>query len=745
MIQLMLLFAALISAGLASIVLANNVAKAINRVYFFLSITATLWLCANAFVLNGPLMPADKSLYLFIGRLITPTSIALAYLLTLFVIFFIFQKLVPYRKWLIALALPGMVIVCLSFTSLNVYLGPDNTLQLGSLSLPFSIITLGYLLLGIYVLLFKLRHRKDEFYKIQAKYLRRAFLISVIPSALLGVILPLFTTSDLINLGPLFSLIFLFYAALLILKHKLFDVRPIVAKVIAYALLLATTIGFFAFFAIFVTRHTLHITNTFVSQELIPFILSITLAVLFGPAKKFFDRLTNRLFFQDAYDPQQFLDELNKTILASIDINKLLTRSQQIIEKNLKSGYLAFVVYGTGYSKKHIVESIPGSIDSKVLQDMADFPGRGSSRILYVDDLADREDSLVLKRLMSTNRVGAIARLSGSPDSVHKGVGVLILGEKKSGSPYNGQDRRVLEIVVSELVIAIQNSLRFEEIQNFNATLQDKVEEATRKLRSTNDKLRKLDETKDDFISMASHQLRTPLTSVKGYVSMVLDGDAGKISTLQRKLLTQSFISSQRMVYLISDLLNVSRLKTGKFIIEAVPTNLANVIDEEIEQLQETAKGRNLELSYRKPEHFPTLMLDETKIRQVIMNFIDNAVYYTPSGGHITINLVDQPRTIEFTVVDDGIGVAKHEQPHLFTKFFRAHNAKRARPDGTGLGLFMAKKVIVASGGALVFKSQEGRGSTFGFTFAKDRLMPPAGKPTEVAKPNPIHVNPANK
>jgi signal transduction histidine kinase len=177
------------------------------------------------------------------------------------------------------------------------------------------------------------------------------------------------------------------------------------------------------------------------------------------------------------------------------------------------------------------------------------------------------------------------------------------------------------------------------------------------------------------------------------------------------------------MVYLISDLLNVSRLKTGKFIIEPVKTNLADIIEEEVEQLLETAKGRNLELSFKKPEHFPTLMLDETKIRQVLMNFIDNAVYYTPSGGHIVINLLETPRTIEFTVVDDGIGVPRHEQHHLFSKFYRANNAKRARPDGTGLGLFMAKKVIIAQGGAVVFKSQEGRGSTFGFTFTKEKLL----------------------
>jgi signal transduction histidine kinase len=243
-------------------------------------------------------------------------------------------------------------------------------------------------------------------------------------------------------------------------------------------------------------------------------------------------------------------------------------------------------------------------------------------------------------------------------------------------------------------------------------------------LRKANERLKELDQTKDDFISMASHQLRTPLTSVKGYVSMVLEGDVGKISTKQKELLDQAFISSQRMVYLIADLLNVSRLKTGKFIIEAKPTNLADVVEGEIRQLIETAKGRGLKLTYQKPTAFPTLMLDDTKIRQVIMNFADNAIYYTPSGGHIAVSLEDKGESIEFTVSDNGIGVPKSEQHHLFGKFYRAGNAKKARPDGTGLGLFMAKKVVVAQGGAIIFRSEEGKGSTFGFNFAKKPLLP---------------------
>ena len=204
---------------------------------------------------------------------------------------------------------------------------------------------------------------------------------------------------------------------------------------------------------------------------------------------------------------------------------------------------------------------------------------------------------------------------------------------------------------------------------------------------------------------------------------MVIEGDAGKLNDMQHKLLDQAFISSQRMVYLIADLLNVSRLRTGKFIIERIPSNLAEVIVSEMSQLTETAQARNITLHYDKPAEFPSVMIDETKTRQVIMNFMDNAIYYGKSGGRIDIELKDTGKSIEFTVTDDGIGVPKTEQHHLFTKFYRAGNARKARPDGTGLGLFMAKKVIVAQGGAIIFHSTEGKGSTFGFTFDKSKLL----------------------
>lgn len=292
-------------------------------------------------------------------------------------------------------------------------------------------------------------------------------------------------------------------------------------------------------------------------------------------------------------------------------------------------------------------------------------------------------------------------------------VGLLAVG-LDSISADDESGTKLIDSISESVGVALDNKLLFEENQ---AVL--------RQLQTTNAKLQALDEAKDDFISMASHQLRTPLTSIKGYISMVLEGDAGKVNPKQKEMLDQASVSAQRMVYLIADLLNVSRLKTGKFVIERSNVNLATIVEEEVSQLVRTAAAHQLELKYEKPKNFPNLMLDETKTRQIIMNFIDNAIYYTPAGGSITVELIEKASTVELHVTDTGMGVPRSEQPHLFTKFYRAGNARKARPDGTGLGLFMAKKVVVSQGGSIVFKSKEGQGSTFGFIFSKTKNAVP--------------------
>jgi signal transduction histidine kinase len=525
-------------------------------------------------------------------------------------------------------------------------------------------------------------------------------------------------TTIYVKLAPFYTLAFGALIAYSIVAQKLFDIRSAVARSVAYLLIIGTMT--FAYgVALFGIIDVLFQgpSDEFLRQAL-SVGLMMPLALSFQHIKQFFDRITNQLFYRDSYDIQDVLDKLGSVVVTEIELHLVLNSTRKVLSEALKTSFIEFVLMRDDQLN---FEAARPAAQIKHPNGVMQVLREQHQDLLIADELVTNTQ---FHDQFSHNRIALSLRLK----TQRQVVGFILFGDKLNGDIYNAQDKQLLMIVANELALAVQNALRFDEIENFNLTLQHKIHEATHKLRRANDKLKALDESKDDFISMASHQLRTPLTTIKGYTSMVLDGDAGKLTATQKKLLGQALFSSQRMVYLIADLLNVSRLRTGKFVIDATPVNLAEVVQQELEQLQETAAAHSVTLEYDQPADFPELLLDETKTRQVIMNFVDNAIYYTPAGGHIEVQLLNKSATVELRVKDNGIGVPRSERPHLFTKFYRAGNARKARPDGTGLGLFMAKKVIIAQSGALIFDSQEGKGSTFGFTLSKAMLA--ASKPT---------------
>lgn len=267
--------------------------------------------------------------------------------------------------------------------------------------------------------------------------------------------------------------------------------------------------------------------------------------------------------------------------------------------------------------------------------------------------------------------------------------------------------------------MAVQNSLSYKEIQQFSETLAEKVRQRTAQLRHANDQLKELDKAKDEFISMASHQLRTPLTTIKGYVSMLDEGDFGRLTKEQKEYVELALEGSNRMARLIGDLLDVSRMEAGKFYIDAQKFDLNTVVPQELEQLQNLAQSKKIDLRYIPPKKpVPIMNLDDNKTRQVIMNLADNAVHYSAppkGGGKVEVRLERDGDDIVYVVRDNGIGVPKDQQGKLFTKMFRAKNAQEVRPDGTGLGLYLVKRVVEDQGGKLIFESTPGKGSVFGF------------------------------
>lgn len=711
----------LIVAGLS--VLLGGKSSAVNRSFGKFSLVLAIWVLSNFIGANFKAYYIAE-LFVYSDFLIGPLMLYLFWVFTRELYFAATphkskKSFIPRTALIIAIICAG-----LSLNSGIVHIvHPDEggiALEYGPLYGLYSGVMSVFAVWGL-VYIIQARRHSNGLMRKQMNMMLIALSVAVSFVAASNLLLPQIIKSESVNLAAgnasyLGVAFFIALTAYTTLKHKMFNIRFIVARSVAYLLLVSTLISIYVAVIFGLTNQFIDNDQT-ISQQLVPMVAALFVAATASYFKKQFDRLTNKIFYRDAYDSETFLDELNKTIVSNIEIGILLRHTAMIIAENLKAECHIYV-RDTETTPERIMGTSKKELRMKDVYLIKTELGTLQEKTVVADDLGEHYQDL--KDALNKNDIAVISSLITNYAVDQEATAYLMLGPKKSGNSYSKQDLRIINIITDELLIAIQNALRFEEIQTFNITLQERINEATAKLKRSNEKLKEMDETKDEFISMASHQLRTPLTSVKGYLSMVLDGDAGKLNETQQQLLNQAFISSQRMVYLIADLLNVSRLKTGKFIIDRSATNLADMVESEMAQLTEVAKGRNLTLSFKKPENFPVLMLDETKTRQVVMNFVDNAIYYTPANGKIKLELRADRSSIYFIVKDNGLGVPKEEQAHLFTKFYRAKNAQKARPDGTGLGLFMAKKVITEQGGTILFESVEGKGSTFGFKFDRD-------------------------
>lgn len=226
-----------------------------------------------------------------------------------------------------------------------------------------------------------------------------------------------------------------------------------------------------------------------------------------------------------------------------------------------------------------------------------------------------------------------------------------------------------------------------------------------------------IERMKTEFVSLAAHQLRTPLSAIKWTLRMFLDGDLGEITKEQREYVEKIYKSNERMITLINNLLNVTRIEEGRFLYKPVLTNIESIVQFVINSYKEEIKRRKLKFQFKKPERkLPRVILDVEKMRLAIQNLLDNAIRYTRPGGEVTVSLELGKKEIKFSIKDTGVGIPKDQQERVFTKFFRGANVMRMATEGTGLGLFIVKNIIEAHRGKIWFESEEGRGTTFYFT-----------------------------
>jgi signal transduction histidine kinase len=282
-------------------------------------------------------------------------------------------------------------------------------------------------------------------------------------------------------------------------------------------------------------------------------------------------------------------------------------------------------------------------------------------------------------------------------------VGAIVYLIKKAPDELKDTDLSIMKALASQTGIVYQNIQLYRQIQESNKELEE-----------ANKHLHRLDQAKSEFVSITSHQLRTPMTGIMGYLSMILQGDFGKVPKEQNKILHGLLDESQRMIRLINLFLNVSKIESGKLELNLQPTRIGEVVEKVINMAKKAAEDKKLKLVYNKPKKLlPLITADHDKLGDVVQNLVDNAIKYTDKGS-VTVDTKVDGNYVRFSVIDTGRGIPSGEAKRLFTKFVRGYGIAQVNPDGSGLGLYVARRLTEAHRGKIwVDSGGLGKGSTF--------------------------------
>ena len=316
-----------------------------------------------------------------------------------------------------------------------------------------------------------------------------------------------------------------------------------------------------------------------------------------------------------------------------------------------------------------------------------------------------QKDHPVLKQVLSGNKSVVIRNVSqeesidGTPATVQLAVPIqqngiiagLITLESQHMEDMSREDTAFVERLADRAAVAINNSRLYQQIQFAN-------------------------NAKSEFVSLVTHELRLPMTSIKGYTDLINSGMAGPVNDQQRQFLDVIRRNLERMSALISDLSDINRIESGRMAFDLQDFELNRVVEDVVDNFRKQIVNRNQTIAVEIPEDLPPVHADPNRITQVVTNLVSNAHKYTPDGGTIIVRASFDDDSAKVAVIDTGFGISEDDQQKLFTQFFRSDNADVRAQNGWGLGLSIVRKMVEAQNGEIGFESVFGQGSTFTFT-----------------------------
>ncbi|MFH1621812.1 MAG: ATP-binding protein [Candidatus Omnitrophota bacterium] len=406
-------------------------------------------------------------------------------------------------------------------------------------------------------------------------------------------------------------------------------------------------------------------------------------------------------------DENEIFQKMSEEYLTELGFDKAISfmiNPSQFISVNSES---VDIKLNIGYAEDEIKDIFKDKLAKEIFD----------SVIAKSEIISNLDKKLDPKRINSFAKVCKINSFVCAPITVKEGIiGALLTGSDSVYSPINIGDKEIVSLLATQIGQSIENARLFEETWRSHQDLEMKVRQRTKELSEALDEIKIITKRKSDFVSAVSHELRTPLTSIKGYAALLSAGKLGEISAPVKERLEKINKHSDGLTQLINNLLDISRIESGRVEMKIEDVNLKELMDALADLFAPQFKEKQLEFKQELDASVKTILVDKNQVLRVFINLIGNALKFTPAQGKIIIRAKKIDNKIQIDVEDTGRGIAEQNIHKLFEEFYREDNEINQNVKGTGLGLSLVKYIVEAHNGKIWVKSILNKNTTFSFT-----------------------------
>jgi len=713
--------AVVVNIILAIFVYKNNPKSATNKIFGLLGGVVSVWLIT--------MYLAQSPTFLDYALLITRATIFFATPMN--VLFFLLAKTIPLQRLQLSrrnflLLMFVMVLTMLlalspyGFAGLEIVNGKPVPIPGVGLGL-FGLVSVALNLAAVYVLLRKFKKALGTL-RQQLSFVMLGMLV-MFGLIIVTIFVPvfIFSNASFVPLAPLYTLTFLVTTAYAIIKYRLLEIRPLLARAVGFIFLFGFIAIFYTAIIIFGFQKLFGFTiEPALSRSL--FLLMVVFLFAFDRVRAIVQNFTNKFFFRGEYSSDKLISVLTRVLAETIDLDEMTERITRKLTNEMALLRAAFLIVennkivavkGVGYNDR----------DPQIFElERLFHESLQTNPVWLYEDLTESH----LKDLFRALDIALVIPMRVESTE----VALLVLGPKLSGETFYQRDIELIQIIAPETGIAIQNAKSYSEIKKFSKELEARVVERTHELEVSQKlalaKAGEIAQLKDEFVFLAVHELRTPVTAIRGFLELTGPAEKSFPKDVQHYL-SAIAQASEHMNQLINDLLQVARSESGALDMTVLPHDFQPILDEVLSGTAPLVAQRGLTLKQHIITPLAPVLCDPTKTKEVLLNLVSNAIKYNREKGTITITVARSPdeRSLLFEISDTGYGIPKEQQEKVFQKFFRAGAQGTQQVLGTGLGLFITRMLVQKMGGTISFSSVPQEGTTFAFSlpFEQNELV----------------------